>query len=417
METFCLKNTTINIGMIEKSPIYCHYAFKNIHVNVDGTTRPCCEYNKIDTEYNLKKNSIEEVFNQPNFAKVREDLSRGIEHKNCDICFKREKSGKKSPRQLANKANGMNNNEPEISSMTLALSNLCNLACRTCGPTYSSNWFNEYYELYWKQQNFTRAEKLIEYKNNRSIDDSVILSKFNKNNLKNLNEIKFFGGEPLLDSSMWQICKVLVDLNLAENIVLHYNTNCTVIPTNEQQAIWQKFKKVFLNLSIDGTEKHFEYLRYGANWPEVESNIKKFIDIKNKLKNIQLTQILTISSINIFDIDKTINFYIKHFSNDINLYTNNVSFPSYFSFSSIPDSVKDQISKKLIDLSKLSKNFDYVSNIRSLNNFLKKTAFNKVQLKLMLEKIEKHDIFRQQDFKIYFSDWAKILYKEVEEID
>ena len=54
METFCLKNITINIGMIEKNPIYCHYAFKNIHINVDGTTRPCCEYNKIDTEFNLK---------------------------------------------------------------------------------------------------------------------------------------------------------------------------------------------------------------------------------------------------------------------------------------------------------------------------------------------------------------------------
>ena len=414
METFCLKNITINIGMIEKNPIYCHYAFKNIHINVDGTTRPCCEYNKIDTEFNLKKNSFEDVFNQPNFVKVREDLSQGIEHKNCDICFKREKNGKKSPRQLANMINGENNNEPGISSFSFSLNNLCNLACRTCGPTFSSNWFNEYYELYWKKQNFTRQEKLIEYKNNRSIDDTIILSKFNKDHLKNLNEIKFFGGEPLLNNSMWEICKVLVDLNLAENIVLHYHTNCTIIPTDEQQAIWKKFKKIFLNLSVDGTEEHFEYLRYGAKWTEVENNIKKIIDIKNKLKNIQLTQILTVSSINIFDIDKIINFYIEHFSNDMNLFTNNVTNPSYFSFSSIPDSAKDQISKKLIDLSKLSKKFDYVSNIRSLVNFLKKTSFDKVQLQLMIKTLERHDKFRKQNFKTYFSDWAKILYNEIE---
>lgn len=398
--------------MSEKKPIYCHFAFKNIHIDVDGTSRPCCEYPKTDNKYNLKNHSLTEIFHQPALNAVRNDLRNGIEHKNCDICFRREKMGKKSPRQLANLIHrdegGMD--DPKISSMTFSLGNLCNLACRTCGPKYSSKWFNEYYDLYWSKDNHSRQEKLVENKNNRSINDTLVLSKFDKSILKNLNELKFYGGEPLLDNSMWEICETLVNLGLSKNIILHYNTNCTIIPSKAQQETWRQFKKIFLNLSIDGVEKQFEYLRHGASWAQVEANVKEFITIKNDLKNMQLNQILTVSSINIFDIDQTIDFYIKNFSNDMKLYTNNVTSPSYFSFRSVPDQVKNEISQKLRKLSTSIKNIEFVSNIRSLDNFLKETSFDKGSLKEMLETLERHDTYRQQDFKSYFPQWSELLY-------
>ena len=41
----------------------------------------------------------------------------------------------------------------------------------------------------------------------------------------------------------------------------------------------RNFKRVGINLSIDGIGKHFDYIRHGVPWETVKSNLDSFFDL------------------------------------------------------------------------------------------------------------------------------------------
>lgn len=403
----------INICMKSNGSTFCHMAFNNIHITQDGTTKPCCDYDGIDNKINVKNNSMPEIFHQKNFQEMRRDLIEGKEHSNCWRCFRREKLGKRSPRQIANKEfEHLTDIKPsKPTSVTMALSNLCNLGCRTCYPGNSSKLFNEYYDLFWKPKGISKKSKEIEYKDRRVLNESSILSLLDRDNLSDINELKFWGGEPMLDRSYWRLSKYFVDHDLAKNITVHFNTNATILPSKEHIDLFSRFKSININLSIDAIGAQFEYLRYGAIWKEVEKNISTFIDIKKKLKNINLTLVLTMSSINIFDINQTLKYYYKNLINEIDLWINNVDDPEYYSFESVPPKAKEIIYEKLKLIPKEigSKNAHMILKIRAIQNLLGNAIFDPEKLKKMLEIIAKQDLYRKQDFATYFPEWSNIL--------
>ena len=93
----------------------------------------------------------------------------------------------------------------------------------------------------------------------------------------------------------------MIDHNLAKDIELIFTTNGTIYKNID---VLKKFKKVTINISVDGICEQFEYLRYPAKWSKVYKNIQKFF----KEEDFNLTFVLTVSSINIYYIDRTIKF-------------------------------------------------------------------------------------------------------------
>lgn len=159
-------------------------------------------------------------------------------------------------------------------------SNLCNLKCRTCGPDYSSKWADE-----------LGIDNPITKTN---IDDFIrqILT-------DSISKIYFAGGEPLLNLDHWKLLDQLIDLDLAKNISLQYSTNLTVLGYKDRTSFdyWRQFKNVTVFGSVDAVGLPFEYLRSGANWHTVSSNIDQLIAAQSSNLRVEITFVLSVLSV------------------------------------------------------------------------------------------------------------------------
>lgn len=78
----------------------------------------------------------------------------------------------------------------------------------------------------------------------------------------------------------------------------------------------KKFKKVYLNFSIDDIGKRFEYQRKGANWNEVVENMKKYIAHGgyHGYNKIECKICCTVTNMNIFYFPEYFSFMNEHFA-------------------------------------------------------------------------------------------------------
>jgi hypothetical protein len=134
----------------------------------------------------------------------------------------------------------------------------------------------------------------------------------------------------------------LVDLDVAKNIKIDYNTNGTVY-SEKFFDIWQHFKEVKLSFSIDDIEDRFEQQRYGASWTSVSENIKKYNAHKS---NNFITEIFpTINTQNVFYIPELLEWATKQEFDHI--YFNVLESPIKYNITSLDSEEKYKIIKKL----------------------------------------------------------------------
>ena len=116
-----------------------------------------------------------------------------------------------------------------------------------------------------------------------------------------------YGGEPFLIKPLLRLAKSAVDQGSAKNIRLHYNSNGSIYP-EKFVDYWKKFKHVDIHFSIDNIGTRFE-LERGGSWHQVDSNIKRLVDLK--LPNIKIHIMPAISIMNIFYIDELLQWADK----------------------------------------------------------------------------------------------------------
>jgi MoaA/NifB/PqqE/SkfB family radical SAM enzyme len=136
----------------------------------------------------------------------------------------------------------------------------------------------------------------------------------------------------------------LVNRGIAGQIEIHYNTNGTQWPEHAE-AIWKHFKTVEIAFSIDDVGKRFEYQRSGAVWSEVETNIARFKELRNRNTNIQLQVCTTVNVFNVYYLTDVAS-WIDQQGFDF-VYWNMMHEAYYFSISTLPDTVKQVIAEKL----------------------------------------------------------------------
>ena len=69
--------------------------------------------------------------------------------------------------------------------------------------------------------------------------------------------------------------KKLIDLDVAKNIKIDYNSNGTIY-SEKFFDLWDHFKEIKISFSIDDIADRFEAQRVGAKWDQVGENIKKY---------------------------------------------------------------------------------------------------------------------------------------------
>ena len=318
----------------------CYHPWVGLNVTTQGGFRPCCKYQPSveSTEDNIVSSLID-YQNSQELTELKNAFLRDERPHNCQRCWDDEDADLPSKRQMDWQFL-FQSVAPDLDSikvLTLSFGNSCNLACITCDSGASSSWINEAKKL---QQHFPTIKI---HKHQKFYQDIEFINQI-KTLSDNLIHIEFPGGEPFIagiDEHL-DYLDYLIAHN-SKNISLHYMTNATVFPDEKFWSRWDKFKKIEIQLSIDGTDQRFNYIRWPGEWNSVENNLKSYISKKSE--TIQISIGHTVSIFNIFYLPEFVKWCLQ---NDLGRpYLGLVSDPKVYSIKVLPKQVKEILGKKL----------------------------------------------------------------------
>ena len=265
------------------SKTFCMMPWLHLHAFPDGRAYPCCFALDQYPVGDLNKDSMETVFNSKDMKKMRLNMLDDKPSRQCTKCYDQEKSGFFSLRLSSNKHFGHNigmvDNTNEdgsadciIKYWDIRFSNLCNMACRSCGTWFSSNWYEDHKKLTGKPPDHAKIMRV-----GRTADDiwEQMLKQFD-----HVEQFYFAGGEPLIMEEHYRILKEL-DKRKMYHVRLIYNTNFSKLKFKDLDVLelWNKFDSVSVGASLDAEGKRGEFMRKGTVWKDTVANRKKMLEI------------------------------------------------------------------------------------------------------------------------------------------
>ena len=256
----------------------CYAPFYNVYLRASSReSRVCCTANG---HHRLHTNEMSEIFNNDLAQEVRESMLRGEYHPTCHECKKREDLGLRNDRDMYDEWYRNSSVDlpepatvmPEPYWADLRPSNLCNLKCRMCYPDNSTEVAREYKDLGLTVDTVLTQRKHYEL----PVFDSVV-------------NLKLLGGEPTLQTEIEAQLKQLVK---QEHSYLNITTNASNVTQFKQwETLFKQIAQVNFNVSVDGTEEYYEYIRTPARWDRFENAV-------DYLNNNQLAKYNTVIGFN-----------------------------------------------------------------------------------------------------------------------
>jgi len=285
-----------------QSNILCALPFVHPFFDVRGYYFPCCNaVNLTDQTKHVSELTAEEWFYSDTMNTLRADMINGVRNELCTHCWKKDDIGISSPRIAANEywKNKYDHNNPVPKFFDLKPSNHCNLACIFCTAS-SSDKIVKITESLAPDDKPSRWEGAVKTLKQRekdfgiSFDPTVV--DYIKRNIKDLELLKFTGGEPFLSKDVLEILTLVSDLK--PEVEIKITTNGTVI-TKEFYPILKKMKKTSIKFSIDAVDDLYSYIRFPSKWPQfqkrIENNMKHLPDVNFNVNclitNMNLEQI------------------------------------------------------------------------------------------------------------------------------
>jgi len=306
--------------LIEKSKHFCILPWINFHSWPDGRVLPCCVADSNTPVSKIKKDeSIVQMMNSDDYKKMRLAMLNDEPVEICKRCYDLEEIGTWTMRQSQNFRRGsefvdvieQTNTDGSIDDfkmtyMDIRFSNICNMKCRSCGPSCSSLWAQEYIENKGHDvlQKYFGMEKMVINSN----EDQQFIKKLLPF-LKDVQEVYFAGGEIIITPEHYQCLDFWIEHNLTEQIELTYTTNFSVLKYKDKNLIdyWKKFPKLKIWASLDDQGKVAETIRKGTDWEKIVKNIR---DLKTLVPHAEFQITPTISIWNIYTFPKFYDYLI-----------------------------------------------------------------------------------------------------------
>jgi radical SAM protein with 4Fe4S-binding SPASM domain len=334
--------------LLIESDTFCMLPWIHLHAYPDGRAYPCCFGLDKYPVGNLNTESMEEVFNGEKMKKMRSNMLNNKPCKECGKCYEQEKAGFFSMRLSSNKHFGHNiglvdntDNEGQADFVMkywdIRFSNLCNMACRSCGTWFSSNWYEDHKKLTGNPPPHAKILKV-----GRTADDiwQQMLKQFDT-----IEQIYFAGGEPLIMEEHYRILKEL-DRRKMYHVRLVYNTNFSKLKFKDMDVLelWNKFDSVSVGASLDAEGKRAELMRKGTIWKDIIQNRKRMQEISPK---VDFYVSATVGLINAFHIPDFHKSWIEQGlikPQDFNF--NLLQYPIWQRIDIFPTSIKQKIENK-----------------------------------------------------------------------
>lgn len=376
-----------------------------------GKTKICCMTQGDKKLLSIGKETIQENFNQDQFIEIRKSLASGKRHPVCRLCWEEEDAGRQSKRLRDNEKYLKMIDQggtpfTGLAKLELNLGNQCNLKCRTCGPHASSTWIKERYESREtkKYPDFKTYIKAMRKFSKWYETESPFWEDLS-NNLENINQIDFYGGEPFMSEKMWSTLSTAIDKGYSKNIELHFATNCTHWPT-EKINIFKEFRSVNLNFSIDGVNEEFNYTRYPGKWAEAEVTLKKAREFSNLHGNMNISWIVTLSTINIHSLPEILKLYEKEYK-DFGLFLNLVHYPAHYNINILPQGIKENIIDRLETIPEEA--LQSTNQLPSTIQYIKNGNYDSNKWDQFIKEIKWTDTYRNQSFQKTYPNYYQLI--------
>ena len=263
-----------------ESEYFCMIPWTHIHGFPTGEAYPCCLAEMEHPIGNMRENTLEEIWHSDAYVQMRKNMLEEKPCKECTKCYEREQTGFFSMRNSQNKHFGHlvdlvdQGEDPEFKLYywDIRFSNLCNLACRTCGDIFSSNWVKESKKMNWLPDKHPNVSYAGRYK--MDIWEQV------QPHLDYIEQVYFAGGEPLMMEEHYLMLEALIERERFD-VKLIYNTNFTEIYYKDKNVLemWKLFDSVSVGASLDASGRRAENMRYNSVWKQVEENRRQMLEI------------------------------------------------------------------------------------------------------------------------------------------
>jgi molybdenum cofactor biosynthesis enzyme MoaA len=370
---------------------YCALPFNHVTVNPRGDYQICCKHSvPVEHRKNINFVSPEEWQKNQYLNEVRNSFEQGLEHPGCNRCWHHENLNVSSLRQeQAHEYQilGAKHFQQKLLNVELSVGNLCNLSCIMCNETSSSAILSEnrrlniarhdQREFTWSDTAFTHVEQML------ATSPPVV-------NLR--------GGEPMYNKKILDLVNKFSSKDLSRTL-LHITTNATYW-SEEWQTALAKFRLVRIMLSIDAVDELYEYIRYPAQFSQVENNVKKII----ANKNINPVIHVTVQNLNIASIGKLIAW-----SKKMNIYMmlELLTYPKNLQITNLPNHLKVQAIEHLEQILKTDLDAHLQNSLTAYKSILENALtlpFDSAQWQSFVDSVSMRDNLRgnsHRDFLKY----------------
>lgn len=269
---------------ILQSNTFCILPWLHFHAWPDGKVFPCCMSDSTQPLTNVHdSNSLLEMMNSEKFKELRLNMLNNVPSDICKRCYDVELFGTWSLRQSHNTVRGEKNfdsvlatnddgsiDEFKLKYMDIRWSNICNMKCRSCGPSCSSQWAAEHKERHGEEDLKNRFNlKKIVVSNN---EDGNLWEKL-KPHLLDVEEVYFAGGEALITPEHYKVLDYWIE-HKKTDVRITYTTNFSVLKYKNHDVLsyWKRFPNVEIYASLDASGPLAELMRKGTEWDEIEKN-------------------------------------------------------------------------------------------------------------------------------------------------
>ena len=437
------------------SKTFCPYPWIHVMTQPSGTVNFCCvangqiktddsfmEFDGMQTGTPILLNQggdMRDVWNSKHYKHIRRQMDTGERVVGCEPCYDLEDLGIPSYRTNYIKDwLGWHRNADEIERiieksrendyhvdeppqyLDFRLGTMCNLRCRMCQSQNSSAIYKELKD----DELYSQEERDFVVKNTHWNDfsdytqpwfDTPEFLDSVEEWLPNVNRLYFTGGEPTIIQRTYWILEKCVELGIAKDIDLVFNSNMTNIQPRFLDLL-AKFRDVLMCLSVDGYAQYNEYIRSGSTWSIVDKHIRDYAQ-SEVVGNILFSPVVQIY--NILNITELLDYAeeITKFSGrriDISFLMNN--YPKCLDIRNLPKHVRVEGQKRLRDWLNTSKYFkDDERNIATVEGIIKALEDDNVnadaekQMQIFKEYTELLDSKRDQSFKDSIPDLWRML--------
>lgn len=281
-----------------KNPSFCALAWLHFYTEPDGAAKHCCissteAGDNKGAVYGMQSHPLKNIWNSQVFRDTRSKMLDGELVPGCQNCYAREKEGEISYRHWANDywlgrpethdlVAGLLSGEhgmadptiaPDPVSFDIRVGTLCNLKCRMCNSRYSSQIeadpVHRAWTSNWMPRHLpSRFPGGIDWSESPQLLDELVT--FSKDVLY----IQLAGGEPTLNRTQSELIRKVLASGRASLIDVLLWTNTTNVRPGFFDLL-KPFRRVSVNMSLDGIDNVLEYIRYPAKWPALSKNIEK----------------------------------------------------------------------------------------------------------------------------------------------